>query len=1627
VTRSLLLPPGYELDQILAKRSDVVVLRARHGEETVVLRLDRGSEAREGRAELAVLARVDHPGVAPLLDHGPLPGGGQFVSRRWIEGEDLLVWSRDRSAEEIGRVVGRLCAALDHLHGHAFVHGDLKPENVLVSADARPVLSDFGLAHGSGLKRTEDGVDGTPFHISPEELLGLEVTWRADLFALGALLYRLLSPSTTRASDFYAHFPKKSFLDAAGTDLETLPSWSRDLVASLTARDPLRRPASAGVVGRLLADRLGGIETQESTPALRWPVGEGRFGWVDRWLQEEEPDDRLGRWIRVPEHEDPRGFWEHLRLRSSLVGRPSTGVDLLAELATIETGGAVDAWAARLTTNADAWLLVLLNQPDARAVRALHVLAVSCEQARRRTGANTPKISVISGGAPEVEGWEQCDVPLVDEGTITRFLTANFAEEDPERRQALGTRMDRAARGSATALDRILEQAQRQGSFLPTDRGFRLRPGALPEMATAEEAPLEGAADELTEEQRDFLTALQIAGRRAEADHLLELLDDDIGAFGRLVVQLQEGGWIELVRGAGGSGSTVVFLKRPGWSSERASALHARRADMGFLPEAVRMTHAFCARPDQNTGTALASTLAEMRGAGKPEAVLAACSELRGHAEAMDLNLPGTASEVLAEEAHAWCEIGQTEHALRVARQIAAEGDDRMSALAELVFAQVASLRNETKKALGHLDQVERLHPESRLKATVERIRVLHEMGQDEEVRLAVSELDPRALEAEGRLPSRRRAHLEYLSAMSAFRLGEVQAARKTMLALREEARERGDIGLEAPLCINLAIIDRRTGDLERAREELEACIELYERSGQISGLAHARATMGGLLRDMGELAQAEPPLISAMEIRERLGDPNGARVARGMLGLLHFERGHARAAIEVLESTASSFQGAQRRRHTPFLFAKAAEMRNRIGDTAGEVPEPGEEADPRILLARARISWMNGALDEAREFADRAAGLAASLNLSRLQEEARWVEQRIAGTAPAYEEAGKHDIFAVDRRIHELLSKTGDDFDQRGVQSLASEQEALGRDDRSARLWFALAARTDDPELSARAAERAREVLERCTRGLTQTETDTYRSRLLGEPDAWLGDLTDRIVPATNEEELEMEIVSLLDINRRLAQQKNLDTLLGVIVEHALEVTGGERGFLVLEEYGDLRFDTALDSCRGDIAQPEFEVSRSVVRRALDDGKPLLISNAVDDPSLAHQSSVVSLELRSILCVPFDITESLRGAIYVDHRLRTGAFDSRAEKLCCLLADQAALAIQQIRRLDEIRTLNRELERRVVRREADLRTARRALQAAPSHATAELVGNSTVMLQVKDLIGKAAPSSLAILIVGESGTGKEIAATGIHEQSGQSSGPFVSESCAAIPSSLIESELFGFRKGAFTGADRDRTGLIEQAHEGTLFLDEIGEMPQDLQAKLLRVLETGEIRRLGDDTPRKVDFRLVVATNRNLEEEMGQGRFREDLYYRLNGIRIEMPPLSSRTEDIPLLVEHFLEQEAHPGEPRRSISRAVLSALARRPWPGNVRELRNEIARMCVLSEGALDDPALVSKPARIPAEDAAEEILPLAEVERQAIVRAIEHAGGDKRRAAELLGISRAKVYQRLKDWKGDTSPTQ
>jgi two-component system, NtrC family, response regulator HydG len=309
------------------------------------------------------------------------------------------------------------------------------------------------------------------------------------------------------------------------------------------------------------------------------------------------------------------------------------------------------------------------------------------------------------------------------------------------------------------------------------------------------------------------------------------------------------------------------------------------------------------------------------------------------------------------------------------------------------------------------------------------------------------------------------------------------------------------------------------------------------------------------------------------------------------------------------------------------------------------------------------------------------------------------------------------------------------------------------------------------------------------------------------------------------------------------------------------------------------------------------------------------------------------------------------------------------------------------------------------------------------------MVGQSLSMRRVMSLIEQVAPSSASVIIIGESGTGKELAARTIHELSPRHGGPYVAINCAAMPETLMESELFGHERGAFTGADRRREGCFELANGGTLLLDEIGEMKPELQAKLLRVLEEGKLRRLGGSSEVTIDVRVLAATNRNLETAIKEGRFREDLYYRLNVFAIELPALCERADDIPSLVDHFLHELKPPeGKTISGIEAECLEVLKSYRWPGNVRQLRNVIERALIVTRGPLitvtDLPADMKRSGGSSSSFELRLGMSLDDVERELIVRTIEYTGGNKSRAAEVLGISLKTLYNRLERYQGKDS---
>ncbi|MCC6781778.1 MAG: sigma 54-interacting transcriptional regulator [Planctomycetes bacterium] len=482
----------------------------------------------------------------------------------------------------------------------------------------------------------------------------------------------------------------------------------------------------------------------------------------------------------------------------------------------------------------------------------------------------------------------------------------------------------------------------------------------------------------------------------------------------------------------------------------------------------------------------------------------------------------------------------------------------------------------------------------------------------------------------------------------------------------------------------------------------------------------------------------------------------------------------------------------------------------------------------------------------------------------------------------------------------------------------------------------------------------------------------------------------------------------TFLAVNRRLASERDLEKAMTSLLEAAETVTGARASYLLVERDGGLRLELA--SRLGAAVDKAF--SRSLANKALSAQRTMSAEDALGDRDLMNMPSVRNLEVRSALCVPFRAASGIAGALYVEHSGRAGAFGPREAELLEALGDQAAIAVERMLREEHLAAQLEHSQR-------DLQVVQRRLSRGKR---GEFVGKSPVMLELRRQIDRFSRSELAVLVTGETGTGKELVARALHDGSPRAAGPFVSENCSAIPAELMESELFGHEKGAFTGADAARAGLLELANGGTLFLDEVGDMPPAMQSKLLRALQERTIRRVGGREPIAIDVRLVSATHKDLGAMIREGQFREDLYFRIAAGTVRVPPLRERGDDVELLARHFVDRLNAEHGRHVTLDAAGAQRLRRGHWPGNVRELEHVIARAYLLTEGELlvideldaqprsSASPTAPDPARWPA-------IPLNEAIYRTLHAALRSTGGDKSAAAKLLQISRTALYEKLR----------
>jgi Nif-specific regulatory protein len=476
-----------------------------------------------------------------------------------------------------------------------------------------------------------------------------------------------------------------------------------------------------------------------------------------------------------------------------------------------------------------------------------------------------------------------------------------------------------------------------------------------------------------------------------------------------------------------------------------------------------------------------------------------------------------------------------------------------------------------------------------------------------------------------------------------------------------------------------------------------------------------------------------------------------------------------------------------------------------------------------------------------------------------------------------------------------------------------------------------------------------------------------------------------------------------LLDFSRSLNSVRGVAAVQEKVLEAILEIASADRAAILLTENGMAGISSTMGRDRRLGANQPVHASQTILTRVLEENLAILTNDVLTDETYREAESLVSPQVGSVLAVPLAAHDKVLGVIYLDASSPGVRFDTDLLQLVSALGNIAALAIENARHLEWLGGENRRLHEEL-------------------NIHHSMVGESKAMREVYDFVSRVAGRASTVLISGESGTGKELVARAVHENSDRADKPFVAINCAAITETLLESELFGHERGAFTGAVSQKKGKLEVAEGGSVFLDEIGELATPMQAKLLRVLQEREFERVGGTRPIKLDIRLIAATNRDLKEASRTGTFRPDLYYRLNVVSLHMPALRERREDIPLLAAFFAANYSQKIKRRvAGISPQARACLMRYEWPGNVRELENAIERAVVLGstelilpedlpESILEETAAAGEPVSALHEG-------IQEAKKALIERAIERANGNYTEAAGILGVHPNHLFRLIR----------
>jgi len=1542
---------------------------------TLALKIVDGADRRQLSDEFAQLVSIRHPGIARAVDLDVLtqpalghPAGSAFFTSELVMGAALGPPPPSIDPNRwLGRVAVALLQALDALHRAGLVHADIKPDHVVVAEDG-PVLVDFGLSGAPAPVR------GTLPFMAPEVLTGV-VGPASDLYALGATLYASATGERPFVGTTVAELTERICRGeraAAKTRAPWLDPRLADLIEGLLQIDLEKRPRSAAAALRTLRPLIEelGLDADDLAPLT--PPLCGRAGEVSALvaaLRSLVAGDLRAVVVAGAPGSGRRTLIDIARRHYQLLAAAGEVAPIhfrRANLDRAELGDgaschqAVDRVVAALRAEPAVWIF---DRPDELSLAVLRAIAADPEV------ACSPVLVVADDEPIEVEdGIAVLAVPPLADHEARELIAHLLPEASLAEVEAIA-----AAGAGNPAL--LIERCRAAGDAGSSYRdlisaqlaGERAALGQLAVVLACAERPLAfGEACELVGlepvQVRPLLAALEQRGWIHREGDEVELRSLDLGEA------LREGAPAESRRRAY---RALADTETPGWRRARyrlGCGQPVSPADVGGACAALRGTG--------RLGQALALArlgLAQAAPGDRP-AIAETCAELAVVAGAYD-------EAIAIVEAHGASADPERAHRLALLEADAIRRSGDKQAAHDLLAAELGKRADAATRArlarvlvdLGRHREVIDLLPSPEIGPEREALGLAHlYLGQLEaafgEFRgaeaMARKQADPVAL-----------ARALGLQGMVAQAQGAIVEAARLYEKAARSAREGGDVHALAVYLLNRATADYERGHFASAMESALRARRQFARLGPVAERAAAEYNLGLAALGLGDLATAETCAIRAAQVAARHGNEQMRAYAEVLRGDLDRRRGHHEAASLHYTSAIDIARGAGLERDEAAMRRNLAECLAALG-----------RADARDALASERDL---GSEDER----DR-------LRLTRAR-----VELELGGEPPAHD-----DVAAIAER----------------ARSSGREDLAWRADLVAARLAYAEGA----SDVARTCARRARSGFE----SISSQAPELSRAGLVTDPDqlalvtleASLGE-ADTTAPADLE-----RLRRLLSLSRQLNSELRLQPLLEQVIDAAAELTRAERAMLVLKGApGELEVVTARNDGqrRAAIDDAGANLSRAIVDRAVVYGEVVVTAHAESDERFDASASVAAMGLRSVLAVPLRAKRDILGALYLDHRFRRDAFDDGAVATVRELADIAGVAIGNARLVDENRRREREIAELNARLQQEVETTRGALDDALAKLATEserrlrhdydsIIGRSKVMLELLQLVDRATDSDLPVVIHGESGTGKELVARALHGNGSRREGTFVAVNCGALPEPLLESELFGHARGAFTGAARDRRGLFEVADGGTLFLDELADTSLAMQAKLLRVLQEGELRRVGDDRVRKVNVRIVAATNRPLESLVEAGSFREDLYYRVNVVSVRMPPLRERSEDIPALCEHFLARlQSQP-----TLTAEAQDLLQRYSWPGNVRELENELARAAALSSGTITaadlSARLRSGPATATTSASDLELRPQVEsLERELLGRALEATGGNQSRAAKLLGLSRFGLQKKLK----------